>query len=410
VPGGGYSLTGSLASVTRFTSLPGGLLEVPWTAESAEALAVFEASAGRVAAVERWFGSRIVLTSFIAATLVAAIACLFGLGLPRMARRIAFLVPQVIETAAGAASKKALLKFTALAQGNGVMDWSQNRVKAQLDRLTLGRSFHVRPSLVFVAMPQANAFALPGGTIVVTEGLLNMNLTDDETAAVLAHELGHEELRHGLQSVLRNSSALIVVSLITGDLSTLTTFSGTLPVVLLTRGYSRDFEREADKYAVDLLNAAGIDPQSLADALEKLDRRNGGQKAVQLSYLSTHPNTEERIRLIRSRMDAVTTAADYPKLIQKALEERNDHRYFKATADFRRAFRSGAAAPSDLYDAARSASRALDPDDAFAWLNLALKNGLKHSKTLSAEADFMNLRSDKRWSGLAAAWDASVKP
>ena len=65
---------------------------------------------------------------------------------------------------------------------------------------------------------------------------LRLNRRSFTIAAVLAHELGHVERRHGLQSVLRNSAALLVVSTITGDLSTLSTFSATLPFLLLQYG------------------------------------------------------------------------------------------------------------------------------------------------------------------------------
>lgn len=133
----------------------------------------------------------------------------------------------------------------------------------------------------------------------MADELVHATVNDEEIAAVLAHELGHIEQRHGLQSVLRNSSALILVAGLTGDLSTLSTFSATLPFLLLHYGYAREFEREADAFATELLEKAGISPARLADMLETLDslRPSSGPD---FSYLSTHPSTVDRIRLLRA--------------------------------------------------------------------------------------------------------------
>jgi len=126
---------------------------------------------------------------------------------------------------------------------------------------------------------------------------VKLTANDDELAAVLAHELGHIERRHGLQSVLRNSTALVVVSTVTGDLSTLSTFSATLPFLLLQYGYAREFETEADTYAVGLLKEAKIDPSSLANILSELEQARP-KAGPDFSYLSTHPSTTARIQAL----------------------------------------------------------------------------------------------------------------
>ncbi len=147
--------------------------------------------------------------------------------------------------------------------------------------------------------PFPNAFALPGNTIVVADEFVRLAAQDDEIAAVLAHELGHLEKRHGIQSLLRNSMALLVVASVTGDLSTLTAFAGTVPFLLLQNGYSRGLEREADAYALVLMKERGINPGAFTSILKKMEAARP-EKGPNFSYLSTHPDTKERAGLFRS--------------------------------------------------------------------------------------------------------------
>lgn len=141
-----------------------------------------------------------------------------------------------------------------------------------------------------------NAFALPGNVIIVTDELVQLPASDDEIAAVLAHELGHLERRHGLQSLLRGSFAVLLVAAVTGDLSALTSFAGTIPLTILTAGYSRDLEREADRDALGLLRARGINPRAFSSALAKLDDAYASLQRNS-TYVSTHPATAERMAL-----------------------------------------------------------------------------------------------------------------
>jgi Zn-dependent protease with chaperone function len=160
----------------------------------------------------------------------------------------------------------------------------------------------------------ANAFALPGGTVVATDQLVVLLRDDERVAAVLAHELGHLEHRHGSRQILQSSIIGLLSAAIAGDASTLTTVVVGLPTMLIHSGYSRDFEREADRYAYGLLEATQRSPRLLGEALEQLEnahpartsscspddappqRKRHGPTAEDLGYLSTHPATPERIR------------------------------------------------------------------------------------------------------------------
>jgi Zn-dependent protease with chaperone function len=113
-----------------------------------------------------------------------------------------------------------------------------------------------------------NAFALPGGTMVMTDALVELFDADlDVLSGVLAHELGHLRHRHGMRMVLQASLIGLVSSLVLGDFSSLL---AAVPVVLGQASYSRDAEREADAFCASFLKAAGISPAVMIGLFEKL--------------------------------------------------------------------------------------------------------------------------------------------
>lgn len=142
----------------------------------------------------------------------------------------------------------------------------------------------------------ANAFALPGGTIVVTDELVAL-ATRDELAAVLLHEVGHTVHRHGLQRVLSHVGLAALSVAVVGDVSGAGTLVLALPNVLLESSYSRAMEAEADGYALARMDALALPREAFAAILEKLSA--GG--APELGYLSSHPQTADRIARFRER-------------------------------------------------------------------------------------------------------------
>jgi predicted Zn-dependent protease len=141
-----------------------------------------------------------------------------------------------------------------------------------------------------------NAFALPGGHIVLTTGLLRALRTPDELAAVFAHEWGHVQRRHVLRNIFRQASLQLLLAIVAGDQSAL---SGALRTAgeLGSLSYSRDYEREADDAAMALLAARGTSPIALAEALASI-RQASGEKGNTLGFLSTHPAPAERVQRI----------------------------------------------------------------------------------------------------------------
>jgi len=151
---------------------------------------------------------------------------------------------------------------------------------------------------------EINAFAAPGGLIFVTRGLLRCAKHEDALAAVLAHEIGHVQHKHGLQSIKKSrlSSALTTIAIkgieakTEGSLATLAgIFQDSITDITTTmvnNGYSRSFEREADKASVTILQRVGYDPNGLIDILRIMEERldpNGKD------FAKTHPSPASRI-------------------------------------------------------------------------------------------------------------------
>lgn len=150
--------------------------------------------------------------------------------------------------------------------------------------------------LLFRRSPQlgANAFTLPDGTIIVLDELVTALDDDQQTLAVLAHELGHAHGRHGLQMLLRSSALGAFLTFYVGDISTLLAAA---PAAVLQARYSKEFEQQADDYGAALLLHNGMSPGLLADALTRLAQM---QPALSKGgYLASHPSTDERIRRLR---------------------------------------------------------------------------------------------------------------
>lgn len=138
----------------------------------------------------------------------------------------------------------------------------------------------------------ANAFALTGGYIVITDELIALAKNDDEIIAVLAHELAHVKGRHALRQTFQGTlSGLLIVS-ITGDASSI---AAGLPTLMLNTRYSRDLESEADNYALQALKTACIPTEAFANILLKLEKSSNNTSVSVPEIVSSHPDTEARV-------------------------------------------------------------------------------------------------------------------
>jgi predicted Zn-dependent protease len=136
----------------------------------------------------------------------------------------------------------------------------------------------------------ANAFALPGGYLVLTDELVTLAKNNNEIIAVLAHELGHVKGRHALRQTLQGTISGLIVIALTGDVSSIA--SG-LPALMLNMSYSRDLEAEADVYSLQSLKTACIPTKSFATLLLRLETSHDGTSVPEM--ISSHPDTKTRI-------------------------------------------------------------------------------------------------------------------
>ncbi|MBT4365571.1 MAG: M48 family metalloprotease [Desulfobacteraceae bacterium] len=151
---------------------------------------------------------------------------------------------------------------------------------------------------------EINAFAASGGLIFITRGMLRCCRNEDAVAAVLAHEIGHVQYRHGLQAIKKSriTSALTTLAIegtktFSGaDLANLlNAFEGSITDItgtLINNGYSRKFEQQADKAAVTILKRVGYNPNGLVEMLNIMQKR---LKPGSLDFAKTHPSPDSRI-------------------------------------------------------------------------------------------------------------------
>lgn len=149
----------------------------------------------------------------------------------------------------------------------------------------------------------ANAFALPNGTVVITDELVNLlQHNPDAIVAVLLHEIGHVEGQHSVRLVAQSLGATLVIGILFGNpdgVADLLLGSGS---VLLQNAFSRDMEREADQFALKQLKTLGKSPTAFADAMSALlssKETSPESEPALLKYLSTHPATRERTEQAR---------------------------------------------------------------------------------------------------------------
>lgn len=156
-----------------------------------------------------------------------------------------------------------------------------------------------------------NAFALPGGPVFITSGLLSQLSTEDEVAGVLAHEVVHVLARHSAQQIASSelTNGLVgAVGVASGDASTAQTAA--MIGQLINMRYGRDDETQSDTLGVCLMLAAGYDPNAMVEVMHVLQAAGGGSE--QPEFFSTHPNPENRIVQIQNAVqNAPSNCAAY---------------------------------------------------------------------------------------------------
>lgn len=223
----------------------------------------------------------------------------FSYGLPTLSKQIAENIPTETDALLGAHVLEALDTWLFKPSHLDLERQAELRqgFASLLEPLVQNHSY----KLFFRSSPQvgANAFALPSGSVVMTDELVELAENDQELYAILAHEIGHVQHRHALRTVLQSSAVFVIVSLLTGDIGTSAGFLAALPTLLVESKYSRDFETEADHFAFDYMQAQHIDTVHFVNIMQRLSAGNAESEA-QFKYISSHPQTQARIDAFRS--------------------------------------------------------------------------------------------------------------
>ena len=224
----------------------------------------------------------------------ASIIAVVLFGVPLAADRLAPLVPAAFERRLGEVAEK---QIKAMVGSETCRDASGQAAFIKLvNTVREAAGLDMSPRTAVLISPIPNAFALPGGTVYVFSGLLAKAENPDEIAGVLAHEFGHLKHRDGLRNLISNGGSSFLIGLLFGDI----TGSGALIFVsrtLVSSSYSRDAEQNADSFAIDVMHRLGRSPRGLG---ELLFRVTGKEVDKNLSILSSHPLTEDRMARMRA--------------------------------------------------------------------------------------------------------------
>jgi len=236
------------------------------------------------------------------AALGAVALILFGI-VPMLAATIAERMPRETEIAFGRSVVAQVEGF--LAEDDAPLACEGAAGRAALDRmaarLTAGRTLDYDLRIAVFDHPMVNAFAAPGGHVILMRGLIEAAQGPDEVAGVLAHEIGHVEARDPTRLALRSAGSAGILSLLIGDM-----LGGAAVAVaaeyMLTAAYSREAEAAADAYALALLAEAGVGAGGLADFFARVAPKAGRMP----EYLASHPGIAGRADRTRAAVAAPT--------------------------------------------------------------------------------------------------------
>lgn len=231
---------------------------------------------------------------------VASVALIIFVLVPIMADQLATYLPPEGEAALGDATFEQIR--TALGEFDAPVKLCEEPVgRAALDkmvaRLNPDPDLPYPVKLAVLDNDLVNAFALPGGRVVLFRGMLEAAEGPDEIASILAHEFGHVVNRDPTRDALRSAGSIGVLGLLFGD------FAGGTVVLMLSNQlinakYSQAAEAGADDYAHDLMTRADLDPAALGSIFQRLMDKYGDAEGI-MAHLASHPQLRDRIAAAR---------------------------------------------------------------------------------------------------------------
>ncbi len=231
---------------------------------------------------------------------VAAVFAGYKWGIPAAADRVALSLPAPVTETISEGAMASLDSW--IFEESQISQQRQNQIRDQfstlirrLDTPDINYRLHFRKMIIH-DRPVPNAMALPNGEIVVTDAFVELTEHPNEINAVLLHEMGHVEERHGLQQVVRASAVSVIAGMTLGNMSGIGDLVSGVPVFLVQSSYSREHENSADTFAFDHMMQSGIDPIHFANIIARLGGVKDASEPARDNYLSSHPSTANRAR------------------------------------------------------------------------------------------------------------------
>lgn len=233
---------------------------------------------------------------------IAVLLAAFRWGVPVASKQVAFALPDSVIASIGSETLPILDR--ALFKPSTLSLEEQTRLRQIFRRL---QANHPQAATYKLAIRDgsrigANAFALPGGQLVITDQLWHLATRPDEIAGVLAHEIAHIDNRHATRKVLEASALPLIIVWLTGDMDGATDVLINAPTLFITAAHSRAFEREADADGTKIAARAGYDPRALGTILHKMTE-DCAPECRGDNFLSSHPPTDERQQAIDDAAD-----------------------------------------------------------------------------------------------------------
>lgn len=282
----------ALARVPRTITLPDDrqlLIE-----ESARLAKVLASQPGQ--SIWNWikaFESRLPLIAASLITVILAIFLFIQYGVPPIAKNIAFSLPENIEQSIGDRVIESLKKQEMFLSSD-LTEQRRESVRSNLD--TLIRKYDIQLHFFSIPAIGPNAFALPGGHVVINDQLIELAHNSNEILAVFAHEVGHISHKHSMRTLLGSSLLAMTIFTVTGDINSFGGLLVALPTYLMESSYSRNMEAEADQFATKWLQNNNISAQHLVRILTRMTDEHDGPEAP--DFLSSHPGLEQRAAAI----------------------------------------------------------------------------------------------------------------
>jgi len=244
------------------------------------------------------------------------------------------LISKDQEVAMGAQAHKSILKQSKV--------YKNPRLQAYVNRIgqSLAKHSHrnkIRYTFTVLDDPSVNAFALPGGYVYITSGILAYLNSEGELAGVLGHEIGHVTARHGARQQSAGIASAILVDLISKKTSAGNSKALNQLSTALIRGYGREHELQADRLGAEYLARVGYSPENMINvvrvlkAQEEFDkyqaRKEGRQPRAYHGVFSTHPDNDTRLKEVIRAANKIKSAGSKPANHDAYLKQINGLKY-----------------------------------------------------------------------------------